>query len=655
MSFRNQMAHEISRRNFLKGTAAGALSLAVGAVLPSVGKTKAFAEDVTYVPGTYTATATGMGTVKVEVTFDEKSITDIVLDVSGETPDIGQKAADTLKEQVLAAQSGDIDGVSGASLTSGAVREAVNNCIAQARGVSVSAGEEPAPASAGLSWENPPAPIPESEITATYDYEVVVIGAGVAGNSAAEGAASQGAKTALIEQSNDLTAHGCDNACIDSKFQKELGIEFDRDEIFKLLYRWSQQEANPVLIRTWIDRSGEVFDHFIDLADKYGIGLMSAYSNTSKVDWEDNDEWFREYRTAMSFGSPEEGIIIDFEKFQFLEYHLVEMLAKEAQACGAEYFFNTRAQQLVKEGDRVTGVICTDENGNYVKYNASKGVILATGDFGGNPDMVKVFCPISARADSVTYFPANGNLGDGINMACWVGAAVSKSKAAPAIHPISNSPLTCLDMSWLGVNKDGVRFCAEVPFEPYVTNARMNQPGNIAWNIFDSKYEERVMKQEPNSGAAILEAAAAAFESCKDTDLLVEGATLDELAEKLGIPAETFKATVARYNEMCASGADTDFGVPERFLAPVEEGPFYAVPMPATVLAIPFGVHVDKNSQVCTENDEPIGGLFAVGNAQGDFFANSYPVFCPGLSHGRALTFGSLVGQALAHNRLINE
>ncbi len=356
----------------------------------------------------------------------------------------------------------------------------------------------------------------------------------------------------------------------------------------------------------------------------------------------------------MSFGSPEEGIIIDFEKFQFLEYHLVEMLAKEAQANGAEYYFNTRAMQLVKEDGRVTAVICKDADGNYVKFNASKGVVLATGDFGGNPDMVKVFCPISARADSVTYFPAGGNLGDGINMACWVGGAVSKSTAAPAIHPIGNSPLTCLDMSWLAVNRDGVRFAAEVPFEPYVTNARMNQPGNVAWNIFDGKYEERVLKQEPIAGPAILESAAGAFEACKGTELLVESDTLEGLAEQLGIDPAVFTATVARYNEMCASGEDKDFGVPERFLAAVEEPPFYAVPMPATVLAIPFGVHVDKNSQVCTEDDEPIGGLFAVGNAQGDFFANSYPVFCPGLSHGRGLTFGTLVGRALATDTLIN-
>lgn len=509
--------------------------------------------------------------------------------------------------------------------------------------------------SAARSWETAPEPIDPALITTTYDFDVVVVGAGVGGNAAAEGAASEGAKVALVEQSGDLTAHGCDNACINSKFQVENGIEFDKDEIFKLLYRWSQQQANPKLLRTWIDRSGEVFDHYIDLADKVGLGLMSAYSNTSKTDWEDNDEWFREYRTAMSFGSPDEGIIIDVEKFQFLEYHLVEMLANAARANGAKYYFNTRAQQLVQDGTgRVTGVVCTDENGGYIQFNAAQGVILACGDISGNDEMMRAFCPIALRANAVAYFPAKGNLGDAINMGCWAGAAVSRSTAGHAVHPISSSPLTCLDMSWLAVNRNGERFCAEVPFEPYVTNARMGQPGNVAWNIYDGKFRERVAAQEPNTAEALLAGIDDAIEATKGTDLLAVADSLDDLAAQLGIPADALKETVARYNEMCASGVDEDFGVPARFLAAVEEPPFYAVPMPAQTLAVCFGLHVDENSQVCTDKDEPIAGLFAVGNAQGDFFGCSYPVFCPGLSHGRALTFGTLVGRALAHGETIN-
>jgi succinate dehydrogenase/fumarate reductase flavoprotein subunit len=397
-----------------------------------------------------------------------------------------------------------------------------------------------------------------------------------------------------------------------------------------------------------------VFDHYCDLAEEAGLGLISSYSNTSKSDWEDNDEWFREYRTAMSFGDPSEGIIIDIENFRFLEYHLVEMLANAAQANGAVYAFNTRAQQLVTDADgTVTGVVCTNEDGEYVQYNATKGVVLACGDISGNDEMKKAFCPIALRADSVAYFPAKGNLGDGINMGCWVGAAVSKSTAGHVVHPISDSPLTCLDMSWLAVNRNGERFCAEIPFEPYVTNARMNQPGNVAWNIYDGKFKERVMQQEPNTGEALLDGIDETIENCKGTDLLYVADTLEDLADQLGIPAETFTATVARYNEMCAAGTDLDFAVPARFLAAVEEPPFYAVPMPAQTLAIPFGLHVDNNSQVCTEEDEPVAGLFAVGNVQGDFFGCSYPVFCPGLSHGRALTFGTLVGRALANDTVL--
>lgn len=505
------------------------------------------------------------------------------------------------------------------------------------------------------SWEVKPDPIDPSLITETKDFDVVVVGAGVGGNAAAEAAAGAGAKVAMLEQSGDLTAHGCDNGCVGCSYQNELGIEFDKDEMFKLLYRWSQQQANPALIRTWLDRSGEVFDHFIDLANAAGIGLISAFSNTSKTDWEDNDEWFREYRTAVSFGDPSEGIIIDVEKFQFLEYHLVDMLRNSAVANGAEYDFNTHAEQLLTDDSgRVTGVVATNEAGEYVQYNASQGVVLATGDISGNQDMMETFCPIALRADSVAYFPVNGNLGDGVNMGCWAGGSVSKSSAAHAVHPISSAVLTALDMSWLAVNRDGERYSAEVPFEPYVTNARMNQPGNVAWNVFDGKFKERVQRQEPNTYEALLDGIDDKLADAVDKGLMFKDDTLEGLAGQLGIPAEALAATVERYNEACASGQDGDFGVPERFLAAVEEAPFYAVPVPAQTLAVPFGLHVDKNSQVCNADDEPVPGLFAVGNVQGDFFACSYPVFCPGISHGRALTFGNLVGAALAKGETIN-
>lgn len=503
------------------------------------------------------------------------------------------------------------------------------------------------------SWEIAPDPIPDDQIISTVDTDIIIVGAGVAGVAAAEAASAAGASVIVIEQADKCTAHGADNAAIGTRMQKAQGIEIDPDEATRLLFRWTQQQANYHLIHTWATRSGEVFDHFNDLADKIGLGVIPAISNTSKVDWADLDDAFKEFRSGITFGDKDEGIIIDTDSFTFIETHLVEMLHDEAVANGAEFLFNTKGEQLIKDDERVSGIICSNEEG-YLRYNASRGVILATGDISGNEEMLELWCPIALRADSTAYFPPNGNLGDGIKMGMWVGAAPSKSTAGHAVHPIALYPLTILDMSWLAVNRDGERFMNEMPYEPTATNARMNAPGNIAWSIYDTKYPERVRAQEPITGEALLTDAEASIEEALKGDFMFRADTLEELASLIGVPAETFESTVARYNELCALGNDTDFGVPPRFLAAVEEGPFYASRMPAQTLVVPFGLHVDKNSQVCTAEDDPIEGLFAVGNVQGDFYGCSYPVICPGLSHGRSLTFGNLVGTALVEGTTIN-
>ena len=193
-----------------------------------------------------------------------------------------------------------------------------------------------------------------------------------------------------------------------------------------------------------------------------------------------------------------------------------------------------------------------------------------------------------------------------------------------------------------------------MPYEPYITNARVNTPGNIAWSIFDGDYEKKVRAQAPMTADGLLNGIAEKIDASVEQNLMYRADTLEDLASQLGIPADEFKATVDRYNGMCANGVDVDFGVPKRFLASVDTPPFYALNVPAKTLVVPFGLHVNENSQVCTESDEPIDGLFAVGNVQGDFFSFTYPVTCPGLSHGRSLTFGNLVGAALAKGELIN-
>ena len=136
---------------------------------------------------------------------------------------------------------------------------------------------------------------------------------------------------------------------------------------------------------------------------------------------------------------------------------------------------------------------------------------------------------------------------------------------------------------------------------------------------------------------------------------LIKADTIAELAEKLGVPADKLQESVDGYNAAYEAGKDVKFDVPAQFLSEIKTAPFYATPVVCSVLTIPFGLHVNDDSQVCTEEDEPIDGLFAVGNVQGDFFGLNYPVHCPGVSHGRCLTFGQLVGEALATDTVITK
>jgi len=504
------------------------------------------------------------------------------------------------------------------------------------------------------TWEVPPAAI--TEIAKTGDYDIVIVGAGIAGNAAAESAAAAGARVAVLEQMETFSARGVDNGHIGSKWQKAQGRNIDPVTAAKLEYRWGQYTTNYDLMLTWATRSGTVFDHLEELGKKYGLTMVTALSPTAKTGWDEFDEVWRVYSDAVSFiDGTENGMMTADGKW--VQHNIVNSLNQEAVAHGAEFFYKIHAEQLVTGDDGgVTGVIATAEDGSHVQYNAAKGVILATGCIGGNQEMIDVWAPIVKRADGGMYEPAGGNKGEGILMGMWIGAAHSKSPAAPMVHQIDfTGVLTAFQMSWLAVNRLGRRYGAELPFEPVITNARMNQPGNVSWSIFDSNYAVHVQAQYPESYQAMLDGVPTKIDELVESEHIVKGGTLAELAEQLGIPVDTFEETVARYNSMCAKGIDDDFGVPARFLASVETAPFYAQKVSAMLLTIPFGLHVNSDSQVCKEDDTPIPGLFAVGNVQGDFFGNSYPVHCPGISHGRALTFGNLVGQALAKDTVITK
>ncbi len=507
------------------------------------------------------------------------------------------------------------------------------------------------------TWEIKPAAI--TDIAETKDYDVVVVGGGMAGTNAAQAAARFGASVAVIERNEAGRFCGLDMAAMGSQILKDAGIEIDLDEAARIMHGTSQQTTNYNLIRTWLEQCGPKIDYITELCAENDVDVIRSVAGSSKAGWGDMPEKYVVFNDSVCFSNKEWGV---FNRPDGKEPHqnLGDVLVKSAQENGAEFFFNTHAEQLVGDAQSgITGVIATDADGKHIQFNAKKGVVIATGDIGGNEEMVNTWSPIVNRADANVYTPAGANTGDGILMGCWAGAAYSKSAPAPMVHPFTietrDYNVTAFMLTLLAVNSDGNRFMNEMPFEPYITDARMNAKNDIAWSIFDSNYGDVVKAHWGDSYESRMEAIPEEFEKRLANGNLIKADTLEELAQKINVPYENLQKAVDGFNKAYEQGKDTQFGVQPQFLSRVSEAPFYATPIKASLLVVCFGLHVNDDSQVCTEDDQPIDGLFAAGNAQGDFFGFNYPITCPGCSTSRSMVYGQLIGEALAKDTTITE
>lgn len=336
-------------------------------------------------------------------------------------------------------------------------------------------------------------------------------------------------------------------------------------------------------------------------------------------------------------------------------------LETSARKFGVDIRLKTPAVQLVREGKgRVTGVIAKNENGSYIKFNARKGVILCTGDYGNDPEMLKTYIPSSKYIYGITY-PNKYNTGDGHKMALWVGAAMDEAPHAPMYFdqgleglPPAYKPVPITRQPWLGVNLRGERFANEDLPYGYVCNAILQQPGHMKWAVWDTKWPEEAPKFRMTACKALRPPLhdPTEIENLIKKGVIKSANTLDELARKMGVPAETFKATVARYNELAKLGKDLDFGKRSECLTTIERAPFYAAKLGVCLLVTLGGLKVNEKLQVLDTENNVIPGLYAAGNTAGCFFANDYPNIMPGLSHGRALTFGWLAGKNAAAERV---
>lgn len=633
---------QVSRRQFLRNTAVGAVSVAAAGLLGGCTADAAGTKPgaAVYKPGTYTATAKGLGKVTVTMTFSETAITDIKLDCSEETVEIGGAAAKSLQEALMTAQSAEIDGVSGASLTSDAVKEAAASCINQALGIAVEAAApaditNPFPSCEDLHDVNAATNSGEiafvaEPITAfiqTKNVDVLICGLGPAGLSTALACAEKGLKVAAVEKGKTPTWRSATMSAFNDRIHKKFGVVFDTkqwmdDAMINCFYRGSQE-----IYQKWINTCDEAVDWFLDklaLDDKDYFLTFNAGSFSDFNAAYDELSLSRSWNTSINIPVPATEII--------------SILQQRISAAGAEVLFNTPVVQLINEKGKITGAVVKTAEG-YVKYQTAKGVVLATGGYEFNPVKLNACCRPRDLALSGWMNGTKTNTGDGHEMAKAVGAMEDEYP-----HPLMLDPQQL--MPFLRVNKLGKRFTPEYEAYNHLANAIQSQPGAYDYYIVDANCAAIVDKiWTPSSGCY---APKEVWIGAAMSDKALKANTLEELAQKMDVDPGTFVATIKRWNEMCDTGADTDFRFPGKMMHKIDTAPFYATKEMAEALCTAGGVQITAKSEVINTDGQPIPGLYAIGNVSGSMFSGTYPHNQNALSHSRCVTFGYNVAKTLA-------
>jgi fumarate reductase flavoprotein subunit len=489
------------------------------------------------------------------------------------------------------------------------------------------------------AWETPPAPIPEGQIVETLEADVVIIGAGIAGLAAGTRCGELGMRVIVVDKYNGLVAHGAHIACLDSPVMRKLGVKIDKEEFARRWMHTSGSRVNEDLLWLYINKGEEAVQWLLDLAK--GECELHLYGGQYK------GPEFTEYAATHYFEKKEGSHYKWFGAFLFCE-----ILQETILASGNQIIRKTRAEQLEKTDGRVTAFIAKGEDGQYRRYKGNKAVILATGDIGGDPEMLAKYCPLGLRPKKNGYFPAGINSGDGHKMALWAGARMEDASWALSLHLISYAMYSFF---FLHVNRRGQRFMNEDTWSQAKAIRILMQPqwgdGDWAWSVFDSKWFEDVGARIKLAGGQFCEPLMAEYGQPWDDKNGVKEAidayikkgaclvadTLEKLAEKMEVPADTFTATVGRYNKMYDQGRDDDYGKRSEMLTSIDKPPYYALKFGPAILNVFGGALTDTKMRVMDNDLHPIPGLYAVGNVAGGLHGVDYPLLLNGNSHSRAL------------------
>ena len=672
--------NKISRKGFLKIAAAAAMSGVTAGALAACnaasgsgststaasGSAAASGATGTYIPGTYEGTAEGISsTVKVTMTFSDSAVTDVVVDTSGETASIGAAAADELRDQLLAAGSAEIDGVSGSTITSEAVMKAAKSCYAQAKGEAVVSSVQ-LPTGDENDWLGTEPDIDEAAITETVDTDILIVGAGNGGMFAAAYAAANGLNFRIIEQNGNVQDTRHWYGAIDSAAAKAAGEEpFDRAKLLSEISRYASGKCDQRVVKTWINESAAMHDFMRSiLEDKYG--WVCDFTSGSEAAWPAENA---EHNTDYLFPVEEHNYMAS-ERESGLARN--ELLLQYIQELGYGVDFKTSLAKLEKNAEgRITGVIAQNmDDDHFIRYNAAKGVLLACGGYAGNPYMMQQLDPLGTSVTTAcSYSPADK--GYGIRAAVWAGANLDKEAApmlfdrgivAPGVDagyvdsesafggkafPGEIRQFNPGTQPFLKVNRNGERFANEsCPYNDIVY-AAAHQPGRVYAQISDANMLEDAKRFHTIGCSAgtrknTMEGLEKTFASAEEKGCFFRADTIEELADKMGFTGaakDTFLATVERYNELYDKQNDEDFGKPAYRLSAIRTAPFYGYWLGASLLTTEQGIAINEKGQALDTNNQPMAGLYITGDMSGSFFANNYPCLMAGVAMGRTLTF----------------
>lgn len=525
-------------------------------------------------------------------------------------------------------------------------------------------GATAGPDTAGMhSWEISPDPIADEKIVDAVDCDVLVIGAGLGGCCATMAALEEGARVITIDKNPEGTVvgRGVHIAGFHTKVQQELVergllVEPDYRQVIRRWINWAQGRVKEPLLWEFAHKSGACFDWLYDLATERGMAALLWDGYYKGPD-------YTEYPvTHIFYQADKYKETIDFtfygEDDVFGNAALVPVLYDIIASKGGDIRWNQPCQRLLREDEGpVTGAVVGNDEDGYTQYNA-KSVVIAAGDYAADDEMLNYYSPMTAYAvDKRVYVPPEVDTGDMHKQAIWIGAAMQKSEPHAAVMHLD---FGAASYGFLHVNWEGKRFKNEDVNTQSKSVTKALQTQKEAYCIYDSHGLEQVKKQidggvggglqwgqltQPVGGEYNLEAQQRVLEGEIKDGLTFEADTLDELAEKIGVSSENLTATVKRYNELVDLGNDIDFGKRIEVMGKIQDPPFYAGHLQASLLTMCGGLRTDLQTHVLDKNDQPIGGLYVCGSSAGEFFgAGDYPTYVPGIGHGRCVTFGRIAG-----------